>query len=390
MRTNFYEFNFKIKIISGENSYEKIPENLSKLSSSNPLFITDKGIVKAGIFEKLRYALDSTKIKKGVLFSDVPQDSSFKIVEEIADIYKKNNCDSIIAIGGGSVIDTAKGVNILVSCNYNSLKEIEGADIIQKKLNPLIAIPTTSGTGSEVTSVAVITDDKTNLKKPFSSEFLLPDCAILDPRSIETLPEKLIITTGLDALSHAIEAFISIQKNPISAGFAIMAIKTIVDNLEKGLKDKKAKFNLLNGSLFAGLAFSNSMVSIIHSIAHAIGGIYHIHHGHLVGLLLPYGLEYNKDVSKDNYSILFDYFNKDNDLVNLNTVEKGEIFTKYVNNFTENMLLKVNLPIKLKELGIKEDSFDNIADKALSDGSIIFNPKPVFKKDIIEILEKAY
>jgi alcohol dehydrogenase len=219
---------------------------------------------------------------------------------------------------------------------------------------------------------------------------LLPDCAILDPRSIETLPEKLIITTGLDALSHAIEAFISIQKNPISAGFAIMAIKTIVDNLEKGLKDKKAKFNLLNGSLFAGLAFSNSMVSIIHSIAHAIGGSYHIHHEHLVGLLLPYGFEYNKDVSKDNYSILFDYFNKDNDLVNLNIVEKGEIFTKYVNNFTENMLLKVNLPIKLRELGIKEDSFDNIADKALSDGSIIFNPKPIFKKDIIEILEKAY
>ncbi len=388
MKTNFYEFNLKIKIISGENSYEKIPENLKKLNSKNPLFITDQGIIKAGIFKKLQSSLGSTEIKNGVLFSDVPPDSSFKTVEKIADIYKRNNCDSIIAIGGGSVIDTAKGVNILVSCNYNSLREIEGADMIKSRLNPFIAIPTTSGTGSEITSVAVITDDKTNIKKAFSSEFLLPDCAILDPRSIETLPDKLIITTGLDALSHAIESFISIQKNPVSDGFAVMAIKTIVNNLEKGLRDKKAKFNLLNGSLFAGLAFSNSMVSIVHSIAHAIGGIYHLHHGHIVGLLLPYGLEYNKDVSKDDYLILSDYFH--NNTANIKTIEKADNFITEVKNFTERMFLKVNLPIRLKELGIKKDSFDNITDKALLDGSIIFNPKPVYKEDIIKILEKAY
>ncbi len=382
-----FEFNLKTKIIAGDDSYEKIPSILEKLNTKTPIIITDEGIKKANILKKLISAMESSYINEIVIYDRVPPDSSFDTVSEIKEIYKKNRCNSIIALGGGSVIDTAKGVNILVSLDIDSLSDVEGSETINEPLKPLIVIPTTTGTGSEVTSVAVIRDNKNNTKKAFADEFLLPDYAILDPRSVVSLPERLIASTTIDSLSHAIESHISIQKNPISQTLSKTAVKLIFENLPSAIekRDKKALFNLLLASTLSGLAFSNSMVGIVHAIGHAIGALKHIHHGHLMGIILPEGLRFNTEYSESEYSELLYFidlqYKGDRKERALRFIEKVENSIKKVFEFT-------GLENKLSQLGVSEEDFPEIVEKAINDGSINFNPKPVKREDLLKILRK--
>ncbi len=383
-----FEFNLRTKIVAGDDSYEKIPSILEKLNLKFPLIITDKGISKAGILEKLISSMGSSYIDKAVVFDDVPSDSSFETVSKIKKIYEQNHCDSIIALGGGSSLDTAKGVNMLVSLKLDSLSEVEGADIMKKSLNPLIAVPTTTGTGSEVTHVAVITDEKSGVKKAFADEFLLPDYAVLDPRSVISLPEKLISATTLDSLSHAVEAFISIQKNPISQSLSKTAVKLIFENLLNAIekKDKQSLFNLLLASTLSGLAFSNSMVGIVHAIGHAIGAQKHLHHGHLMGIILPEGLRFNFEVSKNDYSELL-YF-VEAGYCETDVEKRALRFVEKVEELRDKAFEKSGLELKLSELKLTDQDFPSIVEKAINDGSINFNPASVSRNDIIIILKK--
>jgi len=291
---SYYEFCNKVKCLSGHNALDKLPDILASVNSKKPMIITDKGVMGAKLIPPVEKALG--KIKHGGIFDDVPADSDVKTVQEIAAKYKSSKCDSIIAVGGGSVLDTAKGVNILVSENSNNLMDFVGFGALKRKLKPLIAVPTTSGTGSELTLVAVIADHQRDVKMLFPSLFLLPDFAILDSRMTKTLPPAITAATAMDALTHACEAYTCLAKNPLSDTTALMAIKLISENIMRAIKkpdDMEARLALATGSALAGMSFSNSMVGMVHAIGHSIGAICHVPHGVCMSILLPYGLEYN-------------------------------------------------------------------------------------------------
>lgn len=395
MIPNYYEFQNTTKIISGESAINNIPAELKFYNASRPLLISDKILENIGTVTKIKDAINvDSKVKVIAEYTDVPQDSDLKVVNKLAKIYKENNCDSIVAVGGGSVIDTAKGLRMLISQNEEDINKLMGNEILKYGMHiPFIVIPTTAGTGSEVTLVAVIEDKIKNLKMEFISYFLLPDVAILDPEMTITLPKKATASTGIDALCHAIESYTCMQKNPISDVYAKTAIKLITENLENAVKngkDKKARLAMANASLMAGIAFSNSMVGLAHAIAHSLGAVCHIPHGDAVAIILPYAMEYNLNKLKNEYAELLECIVPEDEYINITKEKRAERTIEEI----KKMILKLNciagLPAKLQDAGISKDDFEKVAQTAINDGAIIVNPRAVEKQDVIKILEKAY
>ncbi len=393
MLPKYYEFQNPVKINAGQDALETIPYELKQMNASRPIIITDKGITNAGLLKTVLNAFDDSELTIGIIFDETPPDSSLSTVNRIAELYRKNKCDSIIALGGGSPMDTAKGVNILISENTDDIRKFMGADRLKSKMQPFIAIPTTSGTGSEVTLVAVIYDEANQVKMPFTSARLLPDVAILDPRMTIGLPPRITAATGMDALTHAIEAYTCLQKNPMSDAYATAAIKLVGENLLKVVKDgsnKEARFAMANASTMAGIAFSNSMVGAVHAIGHACGAVAHIHHGNAMAILLPYVMEFNMDMLGNLYGELLLFLT---DADTYTTIEADKRAGKFIETIKE-MNKKLNelckMPIKLYDAGLKKEQFEQVATTALNDGAMLPNPKELSKKDVLEILERAF
>lgn len=386
----FYEFQNSTKIVSGKNSIANIPAELGFFNSKRPLLISDAVLNKIGTVEKISKSLKDGNIEIGYTYTEVPQDSDLEVINKLCKIYKENNCDSIVAVGGGSVIDTAKGVRMLISQNVQDINDLMGNEILKYGIHvPFIVIPTTAGTGSEVTLVAVIEDKIKNVKMEFISYFLLPDVAILDPKMTVSLPKKATASTGMDALCHAIEAYSCIQKNPMSDSYAISAISLIRDNLLKAVEngnDEEARLNMANASLMSGVSFSNSMVGLVHAIGHSLGAICHIPHGDAISILLPYVMEYNLDKCEENYAKLLFFFGTEEEYMNTPKEKRAEKLIEKVRNMINDLHEKTGLPNKLE---ISDEEIEKVAKTAINDGAIIVSPKKADYEDIVEILRKA-
>ena len=394
MIPDYYEFQNATKILSGKLAINNIPAELKFLNAQSPLLISDEILNKIGTVKKVKDAINTdNKIKVKAEYTQVPPDSDFKVVNKIAKIYKEQKCDSIVAVGGGSVIDTAKGVRMLLSQNKEDINELMGNEILNYgKHIPFIVVPTTSGTGSEVTIVAVIEDKIKNLKMEFISYFLLPDVAVLDPEMTMTLPKKATASTGIDALCHAIEAYTCIQKNPLSDAYAISAIKIIMDNIEIAVKNgenKKARLSMANASLMAGISFSNSMVGLVHAIGHSIGAVSKVPNGDAISILLPYVMEYNFDVVKEEYAKIALYTLPE-ECINRSEEERAVLLIGKVKSLIKKLNEETGLPKRLKDVKINKNDFEKIAQTSINDGAIIVNSKKADTIDIINILEKAY
>lgn len=395
MIPKYYEFQNHTKIISGKLALYNISAELKFFNAKKVLLISDAILNKIGTVQMVRDAIKSDlSIEIKAEYTNVPQDSDLQIINELAKIYKQNECDSIVAVGGGSVIDTAKGLRMLISQNESDVNKLMGNEILTYGVHvPFIVIPTTSGTGSEVTLVAVIEDKLKNVKMEFMSYFLLPDVAILDPKMTLTLPDKLTASTGIDALCHAIEAYTCIQKNPLSDAYSTVAIKLIKENLIRAIDDGKneeIRLEMANASLMAGVSFSNSMVGLVHAIAHSLGATKNIPHGDAIAIMLPYVMEYNLDKLNKEYGELLFYFTSEEEYINIPKEERGKLLIEKIKKMLEELNNKVNLPTSLKDVNIEKNDFEKIAKVAINDGAIIVNPKKVDEKDIISILEKAY
>lgn len=394
MIPKYYEFQNSAKILSGEFALENIPKELNMLNAKRALLLSDKTLEKIGTVQTVIDAISNNEIEIAGIYTDVPPDSSIEIINKITKMYNELNCDSIIAVGGGSVIDTAKGVRMTLSQDKEDILELAGCEMINYgKHIPFVAIPTTAGTGSEATLVAVILDKIKNIKMEFISYFLLPDISVLDVRMTLSLPAKTTASTGMDALCHAIEAYTCLQKNPMSDAYAICAIELIRDNLINAIKtskDKQVRLAMANASLMAGVSFSNSMVGLIHAIGHALGGVAHVPHGDAMAILMPHCMRYNKDKLKEEYGKLLLYIAGPEIYANTKEEERSvktiECIEKLLNTLNEIS----GLPTKLSQVNVKKEDFESIAKKALNDGAIIVNPKQVNYEDIIEILEKAF
>ncbi|MCJ7689564.1 MAG: iron-containing alcohol dehydrogenase [Clostridiaceae bacterium] len=394
MLPKYYEFLNSVKILSGKNALENIPFELKNLGAKNPIILTNDMLIKFGLVQIVLNSFKESGISIGTIYENIPQDSSIKVINEIAKLYKKNNCDSIIAIGGGSVIDTAKGVGIVITEDTDDIVNLMGAEMLQKRRKmPFIAVPTTSGTGSEATLVAVIANPEKNVKMEFISYHLLPDVAVLDARMTLSLPPKMTASTGIDALVHAIEGYTCIQKNPLSDAYSMAAINLIIKYLPVAVKNGKseeARIAMANASLMAGISFSNSMVGLVHAIGHACGGVSHVPHGEAMSILLPYGMEYNMDTISELYSELLLPLAGADVFAATKKEQRGLKALETVKELLLSYNKSCGLPTKLSDCGVKKEDLGAIAKTAINDGAIIMNPKEAGLKDILEILNKAY
>ena len=314
-------------------------------------------------------------------------------VNEIASLYRKANADGIIALGGGSVIDTAKGLRMLISQGGKDILKYAGAEVLPRGMNvPFTVIPTTSGTGSEATGVAVIKDEEKEVKLEFISSYLLPDVAVLDTRMLESMPPRITAITGLDALTHAIEAYSSMQRNPVSQAYAIAAMRLIIEYLPIAIKEphnKKARLAMANAAYIAGASFSNSMVGIVHAIGHSVGAVSGVPHGEAMSILLVPSMKYNVNEAREEYSDILLYIAGDvyASTPNENRAEKAiEVLSDFVDQ------IRTMAPVRktLSEAGVKKEDFQKIANRAINDGALIVNPRAADRDDVLRILSEAF
>lgn len=394
MTNNFYEFSCPVKIIAGLAALEHVPFELSIRGSGRALLVTDSGIKSAGLLEHIFTAFEESQVEFAAVFDQVPTDSSLPVIKEIADIYRQHQCDSIIAVGGGSVIDTSKAVNILVSEGGDDLLAYSGHGCLKRPLKPLFVVPTTAGTGSEVTSVAVIHDMDNERKIGFSSHFLFPDVAVLDPRMTLSLPPAITAMTAMDAMTHACEAAIGMAKNPISDAYAHGAIEKISQNLMAVMEnpgDLDARMELAQAATMAGIAFSNSMVGVVHSLGHSVGAICHLPHGMCMSIFLPYALEYNLETCRQEIAELLLPLTGAERFARTAAELRAETSISVIREMRDKLHQYCQLPRTLQESGkVRKDQFETIARAALNDGSLIFNAKDVDFDDAMTLLEKAW
>ena len=394
MTSRYYEFYCPVKILAGLKALEHLPAELAERGCAAPMVLTDKGVREAGLIKHVEITFEEAGLSVGPVFDDIPPDSSTDVVETIAREFRERNCDSLIAVGGGSVLDTAKAVNILVSEGGEFLREYVGAHKLTRPLKPLIAIATTAGTGSEVTTVAVIKDTHKQKKDSFQSSHLMPAVAVIDPRMTLTVPRVTTAATAMDALTHAVEAFTCIAKNPLSDAYATAAIRKIVTALPLVLTkpaNTDARLELAEAATMAGIAFSNSMVGLVHAIGHSLGAVCHLHHGTCMSLLLPYVLEYNFDAIQDDLGVLLPLLAGDDLARATPPEERAKAAIAAIRDLRDAIFDATGLPRSLSESGkVEKLQFAKIADLSVDDGALMFNPVEADRSDVLSILERAW
>ncbi len=389
---NYYEFINPTKLCSGKGALDNLAYELEMLGACRPMVLSDAMLEKLGTLRQVTEALGEMQI--GRVFTDIPRDSGVEVVNRIAREYRDFDCDALVALGGGSVLDTAKGVRLLIAQGADDLLELQGCECIPRGREvPFVAIPTTAGTGSEATAVAVIKNHARNVKMEFISQQLLPDVAILDPRMTLTLPPRITASTGMDTLCHAIEAYSCMQKNPLSDAYATAAVRLVGENLMRVVRfgaSKEARTAMANASFLAGAAFSNSMVGVVHANGHALGGVCHIAHGDAMNILLPAGMIFNRRVCRDTYAELLLYLAGPEVYHNTPAAKRADRMIAEVVRLRGRLHRMTGLPVTLKEAGADPALFPEVAKTALNDGAVIVNPRQVTYEAVMRILEACY
>ncbi|CAJ1769661.1 iron-containing alcohol dehydrogenase [Aeromonas jandaei] len=392
--SRYYDFFCPVKLLAGEQALEQLASELASLGARRPLLLTDKGVNATGLATLLANVLAEGELPVAAIWDEIPADSSTAVVERIAKRYAELDCDSLVALGGGSVIDTAKAANILASMGGEHLLDYSGAGCLTRPLKPLAVVPTTAGTGSEVTLVAVIKDEASGRKVPFTSPFLLPQLAVLDPRLTQGLPLNITAATAMDAMTHAIEAFIGTAKNPVSDALALMAVEKIANALPLILKDpqnKQLRLQLAEGSTLAGMAFSNSMVGLVHALGHSLGARCHLPHGLCMNLFLPTVLDYNRpEVDNELARLLLPLVGAERFAATPAHL-RAEATITAIRTLRDTLWQAVKLPRTMSEAGVSDRSLlGEIRDLAVNDGAMLFNRKDADREQLLTLLEQAW
>lgn len=389
--SNSYRFHCPVKIISGENALDKLASEFKQLGGKRIVIVTDQGVAKAGLLDLIQGAIAESDLAIGAVYDRVPPDSPVSAVLEIVELYKQHDCDAILAVGGGSAIDTAKGVKIKLADDGIDLMNFKAVLRMVKPTRPLIVIPTTAGTGSEVTSAAVISDSDKGIKLSLISPSMPPNTAVIDPRMTATLPPRLTASTGMDALTHAVEACLGIQKNPISDAVATSAIRLIFNNLVEAVRNGKnlqARLAMANAATLAGIAFSNSMVTMVHAIGHSLGAVCHLPHGDAMAICLPDVLEFNLDAIGQELGELLLPMAGAADYVQTPESQRGMRVVEKIRELRETLHDLSGLPITLKEAGVSEDKLSAVAEISPKDGAAFYNRKKFTAEDALAVLKK--
>ncbi len=391
MLPEFYQFHHPTKMIYGEGLAIDFAHELEELDVKNYYIVSDQVLNKLGLIDPIKKALEEAGFSITGVFYDVPQDASLEAVERISRDATGSGAQGLIALGGGSVIDATKAANFVFSKGGDLIEDYSGAATLTRPLKPLIAIPTTAGTGSENTLVAVIYDVANQTKLAFSDKYLLPDLAVLDPLMTQSMPPGLTASTGMDALTHAVESYVGIDASPHSEALAVEAIRLIFKYLAKATKkrdDLEARGGMLIAANMAGSSFSHSMVGCVHSMAHAVGGLTRVPHGVANAILLPHGMEYNFEVSKEKFARLAPIMGVNTTGMSVDQAARGAIAA--IRDLGRQLNDLGALPIRLRDAGVPEESLPAIAEAATEDGTVIYNPREVEAEEILIHLKNAY
>ena len=362
-------------------SVKNIPPEIKRLGIKKALIITDEFLKKSGATEEMELSLHNSNLKY-IIYDKTRPNPTVENVEEALRLYNSENCQCLIAFGGGSAMDCAKAVGARVSYPKRSLDKLRGDLRIIRKLPPLFAVPTTAGTGSEVTVTAVITDTSKKHKYTMNSFPLIPSFAVLDPKVTYTLPTHLTATTGMDALTHAVEAYIGQSTSRETRLLSKESVKLVIDNIETAYNEPQnyaARNNMLRAAYKAGIAFSKSYVGYIHAVAHSLGGQYNVPHGLANSVLLPIVLEeYGENIHKKLYELA----------VFSGIAEKDDSYKIAAQKFIEKIkTMNKNMSIPETISGIKEEDIPAMAKHADREGNPLY-PVPVLMK--AKELEKFY
>ncbi|MEH7301480.1 iron-containing alcohol dehydrogenase [Neobacillus drentensis] len=365
------------ELLEGENSLSKLPLRIKSQNIESVLIVTDQGIVSVGLIDEFLEALRKEKIKFVVYDKTVPN-PTIDNIEEALKLYHSNHCSGIVAFGGGSPLDCAKGVGARVARPNKSIPQMKGILKILKKMPPLFAIPTTAGTGSEATIAAVVSNSDTHEKYALMDPSLLPHAAVLDPLLTVNLPPHITAATGIDALTHAVEAYIGRGNTKETKKYSIEAVKLIFENLYEAYSNGTnimARKNMQKAAYLAGMAFTRAYVGYVHAIAHTLGGFYSVPHGLANAVILPYVLDYYGDSVYQPLSELAD-------LVGLS--QPGDTIEQKARKFIDAIKeLNERLEIPKKISGIIDNDISVMVDRAFKEANPLYPvPKILYKQDL--------
>ena len=375
------EFIVPGEIISGSGALD-MAENALKLLGKKALIVTDKVMIDLGNCAKVEKALTNQGIEYSI-YSDICGEPTDTMIEKGLQIYKDENCDFLVALGGGSPIDSMKAIGSLV-VNGGSISDYMGK-VIDVKMPPMAAIPTTAGTGSEVTAFSVITDTSRNYKLTVFSYELLPKYALLDPEMIMSVPPMVAASCGIDALIHAWEAYTSLGASPFSDAMAEKAMELIGGNIRRFVanrKDEEAACAMMSGSMFAGIAFAWARLGDVHAMSHPVSAFFGVQHGVANSILLPVIVEYNALADHGRYEKIYNYISEEKEPVK---DFKPEMLVEEIKKLNASL----GIPKTLSEVGVTEDKIPQMAADAMKSGNIAANPRQTTLKDVEMLYRKA-
>jgi len=374
------------RILFGSGSVEKLGPEAQLLKARKVLIITDPGIIQSGLLASVEKSLQSVDLPS-VLFDGVEPDPRIEVVEKSVDLGKREKIDLIIGFGGGSSLDIAKVTSVLIT-NPGKIDNFFGIDLVPNSGVPVILVPTTAGTGSEVTPIAILSDTKEKLKKGIVSPYLFPEVAILDPKLTIGLPPSVTASTGMDALTHAIEAYYSVNATDLTDLLAFRAMELISKNLRMAFahgENLVARSKMMEGSLLAGMAFANAGVGAVHAFAYPLGGEFHIPHGLANTLMLSYVMRYNILGNPYRFAQMARAFGEK--IEGFSDLDGAEMAVKFVEKLSDD----IRVPRRLREVNIPEEAMPRLAESAMKVTRLLVNnPRKITLEDAVAIYQSAY
>ncbi len=377
-----FSFSIPQNVIFGKGSLRELPKAAKRLQKSRAFIISGPHLQKMGMVEECRDALRAAGIESEA-FTQTEGNPGTGTVERAAESYKSSGADFIVALGGGSPLDVAKAAGILAAYG-GKITEYEGAGKVPGPIVPIIAVPTTAGTGSEVTPFSVITDHDRSYKLSVSSSYLLPACAILDPELIVSVPKETAAACGVDAMVHALEAYISLASSPYSDLFAQKALQLIGKSIRTYVSDRKRETEaMMLGSLFAGIAFSHARLGNVHAMSHPVSACFNVPHGVANAILLPAVVEYNAPTDQGKYYEIYR-------CIESRPIPEEKFYPCMLTQALRLLNAQLGIPRSLRETGVRTENFEAMAEDAMKSGNIAVNLRKTTKADVIELYNKAF
>jgi alcohol dehydrogenase class IV len=382
-----FVFRMPTRVVFGVGAAAKVGEECKKFKAEKAFLVTGRTATrKAAFFTTVVESLKAANIEVEV-YSEVEADPSIETIDAGVEALRRSGADIVIALGGGSPIDASKALTILQT-NEGSVRDyIYGKKQITNPTLPLIVIPTTAGTGSEVTAASVVTDKQGKAKLGFSHDYMMPKLAIIDPETHVGMPPSTTAATGIDALTHALEAYVSLNAEPISDALCLHSIKLIGKYLRRAVangNDIEARSNMVLASLIAGAGFTNAGLGAVHGIAHSLGARYHIAHGVANGLILPYVMECNLIGNLEKFKDIAEALGEKTEGLTLR--EAAELAVDAVVQLKED----IGIPHTLKEVGVDKKDFPEIIHDTMGYRLLAINPRKLSERDVEKILLNAY